>query len=349
MLTIGSANKMLVTLDGHLPKICDSKTMDEKMRNRSIPRFNSSRMTRLFFATLILFVFWSVNVYATATDGSAYREVRGNRSVAYLVRNINALERPYNYLIGSTTFPIVEILGVLAALGALGFGLLHGFGRFLAARKIPVFPDEVGRAYIYSRMIRWGHWLNALTVLGLLISGFIMHYVGPGHSSGYIHNQLGYFLVIQYIIFLIYEIATRDVKQFIPTLGEIKEGVLKQAMFYAVGIFKREEHPYHMRQEQRLNPLQKPAYLGIMFGLMPMVTLTGVVLLRPDIMGFLIGWIGGLENLKYVFIVHLICGFGMLTFLIGHLYLATTGDRVKQHFEVMISGYHRLYKYRLKD
>ena len=113
--------------------------------------------------------------------------------------------------------------------------------------------------------------------------------------------------------------------------------------------FKREEHPYHMTKENRLNPLQKPTYLSIMFGLMPLVVFSGFVLLRPDIMGFFINWIGGLENMKYVFVIHLISAFGTLAFLAGHLYLATTGDKVKQHFEVMVTGFHRIYKYRLKD
>ncbi|MBU2509714.1 cytochrome b/b6 domain-containing protein [bacterium] len=298
---------------------------------------------------LFFMVFGSINIHADEIQKAVYMEIEGSESVAYLVKEINSLEKPYNYLIGTTTFPAIEILGVMAALGALAFGLLHGFGRFLAGRKIPLFLEEVGKDHIYGWITRMGHWLNALTVLGLLGSGFIMHYMGPDHLSGYIHNQLGYFLLTQYILFLIYEIATGDIKQFIPQLWEIKEGILKQALFYAIGIFKREEHPYHMKKDNRLNPLQKPAYFSIMFGLMPVVVLTGFTLLRPDIMGFLIGWIGGLENMKYIFILHLISAFGMLAFLIGHLYLASTGDNVKQHFEVMITGFHRIYKYRLKD
>lgn len=303
----------------------------------------------VFFMALAILTIGSLNGFATEISGVAYSESSGGRDIAYLVKDINNLEKPYNYLMGTTTFPIIEILGILAALGAIGFGLLHGFGRFLAGRKIPVILEEIGREYIYNWIVRAGHWLNAFTISGLLISGFVMHYYGPTHVSGNIHNMLGYLLVIQYALFLIYEILSGDIKQYIPQLWEIKEGILKQGLFYAIGIFKREEHPYHMKKGARLNPLQKPAYFGIMFGLMPIVVLTGFTLLRPGIMGFLITWIGGLENMKFIFIIHLISAFGLLAFLLGHIYLATTGDKVKQHFEVMITGFHRIYKYHLKD
>jgi len=315
------------------------------------PRFNIkfSHEILLIFMTMVILTLGSLDLFAKEVNGAAYSEISGNKNTAYLVQDINILERPYNYLIGTTTFPIIEILGVLAALGAIGFALLHGFGRFLANKKIPIILEETGKEYIYSWITRTGHWLNAITMLGLLISGFLIHYYGPGNVSGRIHNVLGYLLVIQYALFLIYEILSGDIKQYIPQPWELKEGILKQGLFYAIGIFKREEHPYHMKKEARLNPLQKPAYFGIMFGLLPVVIITGFTLLRPDIMGFLIGWIGGLENMKFIFIIHLISAFGLLAFLLGHLYLATTGDKVKQHFEVMITGFNRIYKYRLKD
>jgi thiosulfate reductase cytochrome b subunit len=323
--------------------------MDKNMKN--LNNIKAKGPSLMFFALFILLMatLWSFSVTATEIEGPRLLESHGSKDVAYLVKDINALERPNNYVIGQTKFAVIEILGILAALGAIGFALLHGFGRYLAGKKIPVLLEEVGREHIYNLIVRSGHWLNAITIVGLLISGFIMHYTGPDHLSGYIHNWLGYALVLQYALFLFYEIASGDIKQYIPQLWELKEGILKQALFYAVGIFKREEHPYHMKKEKRLNPLQKPAYFGIMFGLMPVVVLSGFILLRPDIMGFFIIWIGGLENMKFIFIIHLVSAFGMLAFLLGHLYLATTGDKVKQHFEVMITGSHRIYKVRLKD
>lgn len=299
----------------------------------------------LLLAALAGVVFSTASVFAGGNEGSAYMEVRGSKADVYAVQDISALDRPYNYVIGSTTNLYIEIFGVLAALGAIGFALVHGLGRYVANRKSPLKLEEIGQEFIYSLFSRIWHWFNAFTFLGLLVTGFQMHYYGPEHIYGKIHNWLGYLLVIEYLFFLIYEIATRDVKQFIPASWEFTEGLIKQAKFYAIGIFKHEEHPYHMVKEHRLNPLQKPAYLSVMFGLMPVIVITGLTLMRPDIMSFLISWIGGQENVKYIFYLHLVTAFGALAFLLGHLYLATTGDTVKQHFEVMLTGFHRVYKY----
>ena len=299
----------------------------------------------LLFIGLVSVAFWAANVSASGNEGSAYTEIRGSKVDVYAVKDILALDRPYNYVIGSTTNPYIEIFGALAALGAVGFALMHGLGRFVANRKSPLKLEEVGQEFVYSLFTRVWHWFNAFTVLGLLITGFQMHYAGPEHIFGKIHNWLGYLLVVEHLCFLVYEIATRDIKQFIPAAWEFTEGLIKQGKFYAIGIFKREEHPYHMVREHRLNPLQKPAYLSIMFGLMPVIVITGLVLMRPDWMSFLISWIGGQENVKYIFYLHLISAFGVLAFLLGHLYLATTGDTIKQHYEVMLTGFHRVYKY----
>lgn len=103
-----------------------------------------------------------------------------------------------------------------------------------------------------------------------------------------------------------------------------------------------------MKRENRLNPLQKVAYFSLMFGLMPLVVITGLILIKPAWLSFIVSYIG-LENMKWVFMAHLISAFGIVAFLIGHVYLGTTGDTVKQHFEVMINGYHKVYKYHNPD
>jgi len=312
----------------------------KSLRTRIVPVLIS-----LLFITLVTGAFWAVNASTDATVASTYTELKGGKGDVYAVKDINSLERPYNYIIGTTTNPLVEIFGILAALGAIGFGLIHGLGRYVANRKLKKELEEVGSEYIYTGFTRIWHWMNAITIIGLLITGFQMHYAGAEHIDGKVHHFLGYALIIEYLFFLAYGIVTKDIKQFIPAAWEFTEGLIKQGKFYAIGIFKGEEHPYHMVREHRLNPLQKPAYFSIMFGLVPMIIITGLTLMRPDLMSFLINWIGGQENMKYVFYLHLISAFGVLAFLLGHLYLATTGDTVKQHYEVMVTGFHRVYKY----
>jgi thiosulfate reductase cytochrome b subunit len=53
------------------------------------------------------------------------------------------------------------------------------------------------------------------------------------------------------------------------------------------------------------------------------------------------GWSNFIDsNVKLVSIPHTIGAFWATAFLIGHIYLATTGDRPYSHFMMMITGYH---------
>ena len=292
---------------------------------------------------LLYFVAGAGTIAAQDRTASKYVEGRGARDRVYLVKNIHALEKPSNYVIGKSRFLIVEAMGILLIAGAILFGFFHGLGRYVVNRRNPKRLEYVEKELIYNFVIRLGHWINALAVLVLIVTGFWMHYIGPSHRLGLIHNGFGMLFVVCNGLFLLYELTTFDFRQFVVEDWELKEGIFKQAMFYAIGIFKQEEHPYHMEQKHRLNPLQKAAYFSVMFFLVPFVGFTGLVLLLPQTMGFFVNFIG-LENMKYMFLLHTLGAYAMASYLCGHIYLATTGDTVRQHFEVMITGYHRIYK-----
>ena len=273
-----------------------------------------------------------------------YIESKGQKNVQYLVKDIHSIEKPYNYIIGKTKYFYFEILGILSIIGAIMFGVLHGFGRYIAYKKNPVKMEYVNSEFIYNIIIRLGHWINAIAVVVLIITGFSMHYIGPSHQLGLVHNIFGIVFFVCNSLFIFYELVTFDFRQFVVEDWELKEGIVKQAMFYAIGIFKQEEHPYHMERKHRLNPLQKMAYFSVMFFLVPFVGFTGITLFSPDLMSFFMNYIG-MENMKYIFVLHLLSAFAMVSYLFGHIYLATTGDTIKQHFEVMITGYHKVFKY----
>lgn len=303
----------------------------------------SKRSVAAFLICLLLLVFTFPLYAQEAGCGDGATECLGVRPVEYLVNDIDALEKPYNYVIGETKYWLLEVIGALAIIGAIGFGLLHGFGRFVAKKKHPVTLEKDHSVYIYNIIIRWGHWFNAIAVITLLISGFWMHYVNVSHTVGYVHNMAGRAFIVFWLLFFIHELVTGDIKQYLVRGWELKGGIFRQAMFYAIGIFKQEEHPYHMAPEARLNPLQKVAYFGIMFGLAPLVGFTGLLLLEPAMMSPIVE-LFGMENMNIVFIIHLASAFGMAAYLFGHLYLATTGDKVTQHYKVMITGEHDEYE-----
>jgi len=307
-----------------------------------ILRFRQKKAFALTLLILSSFIMFS-SVILAQNQNSKYVESKGQQKVQYMVKDIHSIEKPYNYTIGKTKFFYLEVLGILAIIGSILFGVFHGFGRYIVHKKHSLNLDYVDKEYIYNIIIRLWHWVNALSVLALIVTGFAMHFNGPTHQLGLVHNIFGVIFVLCCFLFILYELVTLDIKQYIVQGWELREGLLKQALFYAIGIFKQEEHPYHMEKSNRLNPLQKLAYFGVMFTLVPLLACTGIVLLFPGFMGFFVNYIG-MANMKYVFILHLISAFGIAAFLFGHIYLATTGDKVKQHFELMITGYHKVYK-----
>ncbi len=308
----------------------------------------SGTVLRLIAGTLALSCLVSVTpsfVQGQDCVDDRYTECRGQRKVEYLVKDIHDLDRPYAYLIKGTKYWILEAIGALLVFGTIGFAVMHGLGRFLAHKRKPIELEKQRSVFIYKLFIRIGHWFNAFAVMILIVSGFLMHYVGPSHLLARIHNTAGVAFVIFWLAFFVYEVTSFDYKQFLVDDWELREGIFRQTLFYIFGIFKQEEHPYHMQFAARLNPLQKVAYFSVMFFLVPLVGFTGMVLLVPNMMSFFVNFIG-LENMKYVYIFHLGGAFAMVAYLLGHLYLGTTGDKILQHYKVMITGYHDEYRHK---
>lgn len=123
-----------------------------------------------------------------------------------------------------------------------------------------------------------------------------------------------------FLVFFVRNAVTGDTRQYLGKPPDGLRGLLLQVRFYLVGIFRGAEHPYGATRERRFNPLQQMAYATAMYVLLPILIVTGVILLYPQL---------------------LLSAVGMIAFLLGHIYLATTGDRVRYHFVAMITGLYR--------
>jgi thiosulfate reductase cytochrome b subunit len=64
----------------------------------------------------------------------------------------------------------------------------------------------------------------------------------------------------------------------------------RQLRYYGYGIFVNEPHPFHVSHEHKLNVLQTLSYVGVMFGLMPLVILSGWAFLLTTLKAMLTGW-----------------------------------------------------------
>jgi thiosulfate reductase cytochrome b subunit len=108
-----------------------------------------------------------------------------------------------------------------------------------------------------------------------------------------------------------------------------------QAVYYLNGIIWGQPHPFHADEASKFNPMQQIAYVGVVYALCPLLIITGLFAHNPD-------WLGSFNFLvHWVFSAHLVLAIASLVFLVGHLYLCTTGRTPVETFRAMIDGYHR--------
>lgn len=201
--------------------------------------------------------------------------------------------------------------------------------------------------YFYPLWLRIWHWSNALLFFFLIISGISMQYSGMEFIvinfdiAIKMHNICGVLLTINYLVFFILNIISGNLRQYIPSRKDFFRKNIIQAKYYLSGIFKNEPHPYDTTRENKFNPLQQVTYLKIMYVLMPVIIITGLGLLFPET---LLDNFFGESGLFYTSILHIITGFILSLFMIGHIYLATTGNTITENFRSMITGWHKPHK-----
>jgi len=189
---------------------------------------------------------------------------------------------------------------------------------------------------------RFWHWVNAAGILLLILSGFSIHfskYLGgfiAFNTAVKIHNLVSLIVVFDWGLWLFYNVLSKRIAYYIPNHDDLPSGMLKQTRYYLHGIFRKTKPPFPTRPSRKFNPLQKWTYIGVMFVLMPFEIITGLYMLL-----LIKGWSSFVDsNVKLISIFHTIGAFGTTVFLIGHIYLATTGEKPYSHFLMMITGYH---------
>lgn len=201
------------------------------------------------------------------------------------------------------------------------------------------------KLYLYPKWIRAWHVLNALLFLVLIVTGISMQYTDKVTNSFIIrfdwaialHNYAALFITINYMIFVIGNVMTKNGKHYMINWRTIWKDLLVQFKFYAFGMFKGEKHPFPVTEESKFNPLQKFAYVFAMYAGFPVLIITGLGLLFPEIN---IRGLFGVSGLLMTDILHITVGFFLSIFLIIHLYTCTLGSKPTTLFKGMITGYH---------
>ncbi len=194
---------------------------------------------------------------------------------------------------------------------------------------------KIVNMYLYTRYERFWHWLQTLLILILLLTGFELHglYNAFGFKSAVdIHNVLGIAWLIAFAFFIFWVFTTGEWRQYIPTTRKMVQVI----RYYLYGIFKGESHPVPKRKEAKHNPVQRLTYLILAAMLLPVQMLSGFLYWGYnswDRWG--VTWL----NLEVVALIHTLGAFAILSFLIVHVYMITTGHTLFAHTRAMLTGW----------
>jgi len=199
------------------------------------------------------------------------------------------------------------------------------------------------RIYLLPLWIRIWHWTNALLIITLAVTGISLHFANPNlplvefSLAARIHDIAGIALLAVYTLFVIANIVSGNWWQYVPKPPGVLERCRIQAKWYMGGIFKGEPHPYRVSEEANFNALQAISYWVIMYMILPVMLLTGIVFLIPDLAP---DRIFGLDGLLPVAVLHYLTGAVILAFMVAHVYLGTTGKTPTSMFKTMVHGWH---------
>jgi thiosulfate reductase cytochrome b subunit len=199
--------------------------------------------------------------------------------------------------------------------------------------------------YLYPKWIRIWHVINATMFLILIVTGLSMQYTDKANATYVVgfakavkwHNFAAFVLVFNYIFFVTGNIITNNGKYYRIGRKNFIADLMTQFKFYAGGMFKGEHHPFPVTMERKFNPLQKITYVLALYVAVPLLIISGIGLLLPEIT---IKTIFGISGLILTDVLHISMGFMLSIFMIIHIYTCTLGHKPTSLFKGIITGYH---------
>jgi thiosulfate reductase cytochrome b subunit len=200
--------------------------------------------------------------------------------------------------------------------------------------------------YLYPKWIRAWHVLNGILFLILIVTGLSMQYTDKENTQYVVgfakavkwHNSAAIVLTINYILFVTGNLLTKNGRYYTIDKRSFFSDLFKQLKYYSWGMFKGEHHPFPVTEESKFNPLQKLSYVLAMYVAVPLLIISGIGLLFPEIT---ITRFFGVSGLILTDILHITMGFFLSIFMVIHIYTCTLGAKPTSLFWGMISGFHR--------
>jgi Ni/Fe-hydrogenase b-type cytochrome subunit len=197
------------------------------------------------------------------------------------------------------------------------------------------------RVEMFTLYERIWHWLQAITVLLLMITGMQIHWPEIRFpfsflQATWVHEILAIFTIANAFLSFFYHLSTGAIRQFIPRPADFFSMAIVQTKYYLFGIFRGDAHPFAHGPNNKLNVIQQITYLFVLNVVLPLQVLSGVVMWKAHVWQDLVEKLGGLKNVAGV---HIICAWFFAAFLIGHIYMATTGRTPTSLTKAMVVGY----------
>jgi thiosulfate reductase cytochrome b subunit len=180
----------------------------------------------------------------------------------------------------------------------------------------------------------------------LIVTGISMQYTDKENAAYVVgfakavkwHNFAALILTANYVLFILGNSFTRNGEYYRIGRKNFIADLVTQMKYYGWGMFRGEKHPFPVTAERKFNPLQKFSYVLAMYVGMPILIISGIVLLFPEIV---IKNVFGISGLVLNDVLHISAGFLLSIFMIIHIYTCTLGSKPSSLFWGMISGYHR--------
>jgi thiosulfate reductase cytochrome b subunit len=201
------------------------------------------------------------------------------------------------------------------------------------------------KVYFYPVWLRIWHAFNALGIITLIATGLLMQsstdtsQVITFNRIITLHNWAGAIVALSYILYFVGNIVTPNGRYYHLKMEGFFKRPIRQARYYAWGMFHGEKSPYPLSAKRKFNPLQKYFYIMVMYLAVPVVVVTGVALLFPEI---IIDHVYMFSGVLVTAVLHSAMGFFISIFLIIHLYVASIGKSPLQNFRSIISGWHHV-------
>ena len=199
--------------------------------------------------------------------------------------------------------------------------------------------------YLYPIWVRLWHVVNAILIIILIITGISMQYTDKENTIFMVgfaravkwHNVAAIILTINYIVFVTGNIITENGKYYKIRKRNFFSDLGKQLRYYTLCMFKHERHPFPVTLKRKFNPLQKVSYVLAMYIAIPLIIISGLGLMFPEVT---INMVFVVSGLILTDILHITLGFFISIFLIIHIYTCTLGARPTTLFKGIITGFH---------